>query len=39
MAFLKEIEHQIVLLMCAPFPNELAYRYNPSESKKLQRLV
>ena len=34
---IREIEHQIDLVLSAPLPNKPAYRCNPNESKKPQR--
>jgi len=33
------IEHQIVLILRAPLPNNLTYRCNPIKAKELQRHV
>jgi hypothetical protein len=36
---LREIEHQIDLIMNASLPNQAAYRTNPEETKEIQRQV
>jgi hypothetical protein len=34
---LREIEHQINLILGATLPNRAAYRTNPEETKEIQR--